>query len=813
MSRAARSLFAFLFLFTALSAVAATDPVYTALRAARPDGRTITLNNFSYDRDAFHFTLNGKLHLLQPVEGKTLGAVFIGQGKYELKPAMPAERRQLAIHADNDALATLSEDFESAVFLGIPLPAAALQTGTVVSGSPDPAATDRWADYMKHQRKDMHWNVHIRLLQDLLNPTVEPYFAASLNGKKYPPMLIQVDPREVEQTTLDVVTGTKAGRWYSSRYRTEIEKGMAPVRKPLADADDYVIDTKVAGAELHGTTAINFTAISDLRVLPINLMGKLRISEVMWSPSVDEPQWTATAFVQEDKDEDADAAVIFPSMLKKDQMHILKITYAGPDALIDAGDGNYTVTARESWYPNVGTFDDLATYELRFRAPQKMTVVAVGQETENKVEGDERVSVWKTPEPVRVAGFNYGKFKKLSQTDKESGVAVAVYTNSGTPDIIRVINDALASGGRNDDTGTQDFGLEGMLEGMSSSNGPTIHVDTTSLAQSALADAINTARTGNEYFGPLQTKSVSITQQTAWFSGQSWPSLIYLPYLAFINSTTRMTLGLTGLKDFVDMVGPHEFAHQWWGHQIGHKTYRDQWLDEGFAEFTAALVAQQTGGWPAYNRFFENERRFILMKAPGSLISNDQAGPISQGWRLSTWKNDIAPSAIMYGKGAYVLHMLRMAMWDAKTGDADFKAMMRDFASTYAGKNPSTLDFQRIAEKHITPSLKVTATGKLDWFFGEWVDGTAIPKYDAKFDFTSLGGNKYKVTGSITQSEVPETFGMIVPMYVQFDKKTTVRFGSSLVVGSQTKPMDFEITLPKKPMKFLINVNHDVLAR
>jgi hypothetical protein len=175
-------------------------------------------------------------------------------------------------------------------------------------------------------------------------------------------------------------------------------------------------------------------------------------------------------------------------------------------------------------------------------------------------------------------------------------VTVEVYTNPGTPDIIREINMALSAG--SGDPMDPD------------AIGPShVRIDTASLAQAALADGINTARTATAYFGPLNQKRVAITQQSQWNFGQSWPSLIYLPYLAFINGTVRNTLGLNDAKDFVDNVGPHEFAHQWWGHQVGSDTYRDVWLEEGFSEFTAAVVAQQTGGWSRYNAFWEKARR------------------------------------------------------------------------------------------------------------------------------------------------------------------------------------------------------------
>jgi hypothetical protein len=791
-----RTLTLVLSLAVCAAAFAASDPSYTALRAARPDGRTIALTNFVFDRDVLHFTLNGKLHLLAPVEGKTAGAVFIGQGSYELKPATPQERRQLAINTGDDKLETLSDQFDSAIFLGAALVGVAEKTGPVVTGAADPAAVGRWDDYMKKQKKDFKANVHIRLLQEILNGESDPFFMVWLNGKKYPPAILGVDPRDNEETSMIVLHDTKGGIWYSSRYKSEVDAGNAPLKLPPVDPEHYLIDATIKGAELSATSTMTFMPASALRVLPINLFSKLRISAAQWAPADETPAWSDVPFIQEAEKEDSDAAVVFPAPLKLGQKVLLRMTYSGRDVLDNAGDGNYSIGARTSWYPNVAVFDDLAQYELRFRHPQKMQIVAVGNEAASTVEGDDRISVWKTTHPIRVAGFNYGRFKKLTQEDKNSGMTVEVYTNPGTPDIVRAINMALEA--QNE---------EGVI-------GPShIKVDTERLAQSAMADGINTARTGNAYFGPLAEKRVAITQQSEWNFGQSWPSLIYMPYVAFLNGTQRNTLGLNGMKDFVDSVGPHEFAHQWWGHQIGWKTYRDQWLSEGFAEFTSALVMQQTGGWSKYDDFFEKARRTILEKPRAATISNDEAGPISQGYRLGTWQNQYAYGAIVYSKGAYILHMLRMAMFDGAKGDEAFMAMMKDFATTYAGKNASTADFKRIVEQHTTQTLRLTKDGKMDWFFNQWVYGTTIPKLDAKIDFQDIGGGKYKLSGSITQSNVTDDFGVVVPLYVHFDKKSSVKIASTLMIGNMTKPISFEISLPKKPQRFSINAQHDVLAR
>ena len=809
MSRTALPVAAVLSFFVALSALAAPDATYTALRAIRPDGRTIAVDNYVFERDVLRFTLNGKLHLLTPVEGKTSGAVFIGQGSYELTPASDTERRQLALHAADDKLTTISDQFDSAVFLGTALLNDVAKLGEPVAGTPDKKASDRWDAYMKKQRRDLHTNMHVRLLQELVDTPGEALFLGWVDGKKHPPAVLIVDPLGAEsirlypgdmggeQTAMVVSSNDKGGVWYSSRLKSEIEAGKGRTALPLADAEHYVIDSTIEGAKLSATTVMTFTAGGAYRVLPIDLTGKLKIESAEFAPAGDNPAWTPIAFIQEDEDDDPDAAVVFPAPLTAGQKYLLKMSYAGKEVLANAGDGNFTIMRRGNWYPNVGTFNDLATFELRFRTPQKFEIVGVGDRIEDRVEGKDRIAVWKATRPMRVAGFNYGRFKKMSQADKDSGMSFDVYTNPGTPDSLRDINRAL--------------------EYIAETEGGPSHmtVNTASLAQAALADGINTARTANAFFGPLVAdKRVSITQQSQWFFGQSWPTLVYMPYVAFLNGTQRNTLGMgADMKDFVDNVGTHEIAHQWWGHQVGTKSYHDEWISEGFSEFTSALVVQQTGGWGKYGQFWDRARRRILEKPRGATVANNEAGPISQGWRLSTWRNAEAYNAIVYSKGAFVLHMLRMAMHDHKTGDQVFSAMMTDFANTYAGKNASTADFQRIVEKHAPPEVRLTKDGKMDWFFQQWVYGTDVPKQVSSINVTDIGGGKYKVAGTVTQAEVGEGFVSVVPIYVHFDKSSYMKLAKIVMIGNQTKPVEFEIALPKKPQKIAINSMYDVLTR
>ncbi len=825
--------------FLIAAGAAAPDPTYAALRAARPDGRTIAVHGLVLERDAFRFELaSGTLHLLAPVAGRTVGAVFVGDGSYRLVPASETERRHLALTAGTN-LEVLTDRFDSLVLLFTDDTAAEIaRAAPIATGAPDARATSLYEAYFKRQKRDFATNFQLRLLRDLLaqpEPAAERpsagagvgVFLAFVEGKRYPPALAAYDPQGAEglgiaqmmggdTTVFDVADAERGGVWYSSPSRADAAAGRTPPAAPFADALRYRITTTVAkSADIAGTAAIDLRVLSaGLRVLPLNLLPKLRLQSASFMSGAGAGAGAGTAaanasateipFVQEAEKDDADAAVVFPRPLAAGEEVELRLAYQGSDVLHDAGDKNFVVGARESWYPNLGTFTDPAVFELTYRVPAGDEIVSVGRQVEARAEGRESVTVWRTDGPVRVAGFNYGRFKKLSRRDEPSGITIDVYTNPGTPDALRAINSALAGVGRMEigSIDTDSLALPQMHESLG-------RIDTSRLAESALADGINAARVFTAYFGPLGAGEVAITQQSQWSFGQSWPSLIFLPYLSFLDGTQRHQLGLSAAKDFVDEVGFHEFAHQWWGHRVGWSSYRDLWLSEGFAEFSAGLAIQHTQGAAAYDRFFRNRRQQILARVVGSAAIYE-AGPISLGSRLAAG----AVPAIVYAKGAYVLHMLRMLMWDgaSKTPDAPFIAMMKDYAASFAGKSPSTADFKAVVERHMVPALNATGNGRMDWFFDQWVDGIEIPRYTADLAIEPQG-DAYKISGKVSQEGVGKAFRALVPLYVEFGKGELARVGMVPMVGTTTRPIELTIKLPKKPRRALVNARGEVLAR
>src|SRR5450432_136035 len=138
------------------------------------------------------------------------------------------------------------------------------------------------------------------------------------------------------------------------------------------------------------------------------------------------------------------------------------------------------------------------------------------------------------------------------------------------------------------------------------------------LLQNAMVDAQNSIRVFTTWFGPLPYGRLAITMQPEFNFGQSWPTLVYLPVTSFLDATQRWSLLRSSafkFADFIQDVTPHEVAHQWWGHILGWATYRDQWLSEGFADFSASLYLQSTEKKPdKFNRFWEQHRKHITEK-------------------------------------------------------------------------------------------------------------------------------------------------------------------------------------------------------
>ena len=254
-------------------------------------------------------------------------------------------------------------------------------------------------------------------------------------------------------------------------------------------------------------------------------------------------------------------------------------------------------------------------------------------------------------------------------------------------------------------------------------------------------------------------------------------------------------------------------AHQWWGHTVGFMSYRDQWMSEGFADASAAIFLQATRKNQTDFRDFWKQLKTQLTDKNAQNFRPVDVGPVTMGFRLSTDKTGWnLYQNLVYPKGAYILHMIRMLMWTQKSGDDDFRTMMHDFVDTYRLKVATTEDFKAMVEKHMTAGMDLDRNHKMDWFFNQYVYGTDLPNYHFESQIKS-NADSSSLYFKLTQSKVPDDFRMRVPIYLELSDGRYIRLGAVTIVGNST--LDQTVSIGKPPVsvkRALINYNFDVLS-
>ncbi|MGH9774080.1 MAG: M1 family aminopeptidase [Candidatus Acidiferrales bacterium] len=771
------------------SAGPSADPSYQQLRNIGLSGESVSVHELELKRDAATFHLHtGTVCFVAPVQGKVTGAVFAGEGTMSLDPPVESERRSLKLLTKSDefveSFSHLVLRFTDATYDEIK------KTGTGTQGSCDAGLLNDSQNAMRHK---LHYNLSARILEDVLRPEPGGLFLAFVHGKHYnDKMLFVIDPNgtpdaapdEVELMTYDE---NKSGVWAAFRLSSESRTRLgAAARASRIHISHQDLDTTIEGsAKLTGKVKTTFVALSPgMRVVPFDLFPTLRVQSVTGNDG------QPLAFIQEDKNDDSDFCVILPKALSQGEEYTLTTTYEGKGAIANEGNGNYYPIAREDWYPSNARarLGDYTNFDMIFRIPKGMKMAATGSLLGEKVESGQSVTTWKSDIAQPVAGFQFGRMKEQDAKLTSPDFLVAAYANDAPPD------------------------WASQLQG-----GTMGTLSTVSMMIVPLSEAQYAIQLYSTYFGPLPFKRLSMTQQTACNYGQSWPGLVWLPICSFYDSYVRHQLGLDwGDRGYWDVVTPHEVAHQWWGQLVGFNSYRDQWMSEGFADFSASLFLQSAYGKESqkkYMKFLNDEREIMIQKNRDGFRAID-VGPLTMGYRLNNSKAgfNIARDLI-YPKGAYILHMIRMMMWSSRTGDQHFKETMQDFVKTYAGGVATTEDFKATIEKHMTPEMNVRGDGKMDWFFNEYVYGTALPTYVFEGNFEKGPAGEVIFDYKLTQSGVDEKFAMLVPVYLELTDGHVVFLGRMRINGNSSLSGKASLKdLKEAPKRAIINYYDDVLA-
>jgi Peptidase family M1 domain len=787
-------LIAFLLCTPRLHAQANSDGTYSALRNLNLGTEAVSLTNYDLKRDAGTFRFRaGTVCFVAPVNGKITGAVFQGDGIFLLNPPSSAERKSLQYLSKQDEF---TERFERVLFRFTDSTYDELKkAGTPANGGCDANILKDSQNVTRHRIKH---NLEIDMLSEILSPDPRPLFVAFIHGRNYNDKeIFQLDPNhDVDQVDFSTYDENKFGDWASFSFTEPHPSGS--VGKVLRMEHHTLDATFERSGALSGKATTTFVSLRDgLKVVPLSLFPTLRVQNVVSSDG------QVLSFIQEDKNNDADLAIILPKPLALGEKFTFTTTYAGKDAVANEGGDNYFPIARQDWYPNsvAAGLGEYATYDMTFRIPKGMRMAATGALVSDTNEGNQNVTVWKSEVPQTVAGFNFGRFKvEEAKLTTKPAVTIQSFANVEPPAWVQSIQNVAG----------------GSLPGQSAMPGVALGtMDTTLLNKKALAEGELAVGLYTDYFGPSLFTEIHITQQTACNFGQSWPALVWIPICYYFDDTVRHQFGLDwGSRGYWKVVTPHEVAHQWWGHTVGFSSGRDQWMSEGFADMSASLfISFIEKDQKKFITFWNDERELLLEKDPQGFRAID-AGPLTMGYRASNSRTGFDTTRrLIYPKGAYVLHMLRMMLYDNRTGDAQFKAVMQDFTATYRGKPATTEDFKAIVEKHMTREMDLDGNHKMDWFFNEYVYGTQLPAYKIDYSFAADPSGDQVFSFKLAQANVDEKFKMLVPIYFELDNNKMLFLGRARLAGNTTVDEKVPLKgLKTPPHRVVLNYFDDVLS-
>ncbi|MBI3477181.1 MAG: hypothetical protein HY010_15720 [Acidobacteria bacterium] len=777
--------------------------------------RVYRVRGASVDRPNLHLVLDdGVVAFTEDICGRITGAYFEGEGEVLLRPPSKVERRSLALFT---GMAILEEQFTSAYFRFNDDTAASWQP-YLTSFSEGAESTKAWSNVSRNLSQPDA----LRFLLDFSHflPTpggMEPaqefprFFHAHLQGEKLANFELFWDATVAEPLWAGQVRLRDGVAfwdvWTSFRPRA-LER---PGGSSGAAASDIGISNFRIRAAVQPPTTLRATADLDVQVrkggkrtLLFELSRYLKIEAVrMDGKPADFIQNEALEGTQLRRKGNDLVAVVFPAPLETGQKLKLTFTYAG-DVLSEAGNGLLYVGERGTWYPNLGLSP--ALFDMEFQYPPAWTLVATGKQSPATAEmPGMQASHWTSDGPIAVAGFNLGKY--IRAESKAGSVLVEAY---GTVGVERSFPKAPA------EVVHEQAGFPGSRTStvvLAPPPPPSPARNTQAVADRA-ARAVGSF---SQWFGPYPFGSLSFTQMPGDLS-QGWPGLVFLSSYAFLSPQEQSDLGLEPDRALLsNQVLVHETAHQWWGDLVLWNGYRDQWLVEGLANYSALLVLEQQN--PAqFRQVLEVYRKNLLSKNKDGEWLRD-AGPVTLGQRLISSHFPSAYEAISYERGTWLFHMLRCMLRDAESAsrsrsgaahpEEPFFRGLRKVRERYAGKSVTTQQVLQVFEEDLPRSLWFENRRSLDWFLDGWVNGTAMPHVEARDVRIVPKDRGVSVNGVIQQDDVPEDLVTAIPVYGVTASNATVFLGQVLADGPETS---FHLNAPAGIRKILLDPRQTILS-
>ena len=736
----------------------------------------------------------GYLIFSKPVAGRPIAAVFSadsdgGDGEIILFPPDRAERRSLAVYTDSP---NLNEHFRGLLMLFTDDMAARIKSE--LANNP----TNRKAPEVA-QMLDENWSpilrnlgesYQTRIVYDLMNGTQARggLFAAMISGSRLGNFDVVYEPISLEQ----IFAGQLVARenrvyfdiWTSFAARST-RKNPAPRTREL-ELRDYRIDATVnPDLSMDVVTRVKVKPNGgNLPVAAFDMSNAMAISEVKVNGVAGELLAAENLRFNLTRAGTNMFLVVPPEPLVAGREYEFEFHYSGK-VIHDAGEHVFYVSSRGTWYPSSGM--SFTTFDLRFRYPKEYDLVSVGDVVEEKVDGDWKTVHRRTSAPVRLAAFNLGDYEHARI--EKGGYVVDVCAN-------RRLERALQP--RLPEPTIPTPPTPPNRRRMDPLSVPAIEhtPDPLERLKTLAGEVASALEFMAAKFGPPALPHLTVSPIPGAF-GQGFPGLIYLSTLSYLNTLpgSHSSQSQSAEIFYQDTLQAHETAHQWWGNRVVNATYRDNWLMEALANYSALLYLEKRRGARSLEIMMESYRDALLAKnESGTTV--ETSGPIVLGTRLESSQEPRAWRTITYGKGSWIIQMLRRRM-----GDERFLAMLADLSKRYDNKAISTEEFRLFASQYLPPKFD---DPKLESFFEHWVYGTGIPTL--KLTYAVRNG---RLTGTVTQSGVEEEFTAMVPVEVQVARGKTV----TQWVRTGGTPTTFSMAVQAPPLKVTLDPHQAVLRK
>lgn len=710
----------------------------------------------------------GDVFVAETPEGVT-ALVLLGEGTLVFQPAPKEERGQLKLFGGSESLET---PFTAAFVRINPFEFEQRVTGTML----EPATLDPRTYRRGLEAFDEGLPKSFNLdLSDLSRETwsLLPQFGdfvAEVNTRRFDQLTYARSSNEAEDVSLFQRSRKRNICVYASELKLQ-SRGRFFNEDDLADYDvlDYQIDASFYPERewLEGRTRISLRPKQPAGVLTLRFADSLNVSSVisdefgrlLFLRVRSQNSLLVNLPAAVGRDFPLNLTIAYSGRLERQRAQEESIGAGGEGASAEAADQRspqpddipsvpsepkWLFSNRNYWYPQ-NLVTDYATARVQITVPAEYHVVSSGildpfspaaaapAPLDNTSRVIPRVSYsFTTPQPVRYLGF---LVSKMSRVDAATVALDIEVKTPSAPDMrgAHTLQEQVTRLNRMV-TATPPVGGRNTIQ---------LSVDANRRQEARSRDAIVTAAeilrlyAGLLHDAPYAALTLAMVEDE--LPGGHAPG-----YFAMINNAPPVTTfswrhDPAAFQGFPEFFLAHELAHQWFGQAVGWKNYHEQWLSEGFSQYLAALFARERRGEDAFRAVLRQFRRW-------SLEMSDQ-GPVYLGYRLGHIKGESRVfRALVYNKGAGVLHMLRRVV-----GDDAFFAGLRQFYADNRFKKAGTDDLRK--------SMEAASKRDLGRFFERWIYDNAIPRLHFS---SSVEGSelivRFEQTGDVF--DVPVTIGV-----------------------------------------------------